>query len=82
MPCTQSQPPKKNSGVKEAARSGRCLAIDLNSGHVDARILDMHGNPVGRSIRKNIPEKGSSTHRLGALREAVANPSNGHNARA
>ena len=67
-----SQPPKKSPGVKEAAKSGRCLAIDLNSGHLDARILDVHGNPVGRPIRKNIPEKSSSTHRLGALREAVS----------
>ena len=67
-----SQPPKKSPSVKEAARSGRCLAIDLNSGHVDARILDVHGNPVGRPIRKNIPERGFSAHRLGALREAVS----------
>ena len=67
-----SLPPKENRGVKDAAKSGRCLAIDVNSGHVDARILDVHGNPIGRPIRKNIPEKGSSAHRLGALREAVS----------
>ncbi len=67
-----SQPPKEKRGVKEAAKLGRCLAIDLNSGHVDARILDVHGNPVGRPIRKNIPERGSSAHRLGALRETVS----------
>ncbi len=67
-----SQSPKESPGVKEAAKSGRCLAIDVNSGHVDARILDVHGNPVGRPIRKNIPERGSSAHRLGALREAVS----------
>ena len=67
-----SLPPKENRGVKDAAKSGRCLAIDVNSGHVDARILDVHGNPVGRPIRKNIPERGSSAHRLGALREAVS----------
>ena len=53
-------------------RSGRCLAIDVNSGHVDARVLDVHGNPVGRPIRENIPEQGSSAHRLGARREAVS----------
>ena len=67
-----SQPPKENPTVAEAARSGRCLAIDLNSGHIDARILDVHGNPIGRPIRETIPEKGSSAHRLGALREAVS----------
>ena len=67
-----SQPPKESPTVEEAAKSGRCLAIDLNSGHIDARILDVHGNPIGRPIRKNIPEKGSSAHRLGALREAVS----------
>ena len=67
-----SQPPGESPGVKDAARSGRCLAIDLNSGHVDARVLDVHGNPIGRPIRENIPEQGSSAHRLGALREAVS----------
>ena len=67
-----SQPPKENPTVADAARSGRCLAIDLNSGHIDARILDVHGNPIGRPVRETIPERGSSAHRLGALREAVS----------
>ena len=67
-----SQPPKESSGVKEAAKSGRCLAIDVNSGHIDARILDVHGNPIGRPMRETIPERGSSAHRLGVLREAVS----------
>ena len=67
-----SQAPKESPGIKEAARSGRCLAIDLNSGHIDARILDVHGNPIGRPIRETIPERGSSAHRLGALREAIS----------
>ena len=47
-----SQPPKESPTVEEAAKSGRCLAIDLNSGHIDARVLDVHGNPVGRPIRE------------------------------
>ena len=67
-----SLPPKESPTVSEAAKSGRCLAIDVNSGHLDARILDTHGNPVGRPIRKDIPEQGSSAHRLGGLREAVS----------
>ncbi len=67
-----SQPPKESPGVKEAARSGRCLAIDVNSGHVDARVLDVHGNPIGGPVRENIPERGSSAHRLGGLREGVS----------
>ena len=67
-----SQPPKESLGVKDAARSGRCLAIDVNSGHLDTRVLDVHGNPVGRPIRETIPEDGSSAHRLGALREEVS----------
>ena len=58
--------------MEDAAKSGRCLAIDVNSGHLDARILDVHGNPIGMPIRKNTPEQGSSAHRLGALREAVS----------
>ena len=67
-----SLPPKACPGVEDAAKSGRCLAIDVNSGHLDARVLDVHGNPVGRPVRKNIPERGSSSHRLGGLREAVS----------
>ena len=67
-----SLPPREGPGVKDAAISGRCLAIDVNSGHLDARVLDVHGNPVGRPIRKDIPEQGSSAHRLGGLREAVS----------
>ena len=67
-----SLPPKESPGVKDAAKSGRCLAIDVNSGHLDARVLDVHGNPVGRPVRKDISEQGSSSHRLGALREAVS----------
>ena len=67
-----SLPPKEPPTVSEAAKSERCLAIDVNSGHLDARILDTHGNPVGRPIRKDIPEQGSSAHRLGGLREAVS----------
>ena len=65
-------PSEEPPTVEEASASGRCLGIDLNSGHMDGRILDTHGNPVGRPIRKDIPEKGPSTHRLGALREAVS----------
>ena len=67
-----SLPQGKTPTVEEAAQSGRCLAVDVNSGHLDARILDTHGNPVGRPVRKDIPQKGSSSHRLGALREAVS----------
>ena len=67
-----SLPQGKTPTVEEAAQSGRCLAVDVNSGHLDARILDTHGNPVGRPVRKEIPQKGSSSHRLGALREAVS----------
>ena len=67
-----SLPPREGPRVKDAAKSGRCLAIDVNSGHLDARVLDVHGNPVGRAVRKDIPEQGSSAHRLGGLREAVS----------
>ena len=63
---------RNTPSVEEAARSGRCLAVDVNSGHLDARILDTHGNPIGRPVKKDIPQKGSSSHRLGALREAVS----------
>ena len=67
-----SLPLRDTLSVEEAAQSGRCLAVDVNSGHLDARILDTHSNPIGRPVRKDIPQKGSSSHRLGALREAVS----------
>ena len=63
---------RNTPSVGEAARSGRCLAVDVNSGHLDARILDTHGNPIGRPVKKDISQKGSSSHRLGVLREAVS----------
>ena len=76
------QPPKESLGVKDAARSGRRLAIDVNSGHLDARALDVHGNPVGRPIRETIPEDTSSGHRLGACEKRSAVSSNTHKSRA
>ena len=67
-----SQPVDHPPTVAEAAASGRCLAIDVNAGHLDARILDVHGNPVGAPTVEHIPQRGTAAHRLGSLREAVA----------
>ena len=57
--------------VAEVAASGGCLAIDVNAGHLDARILDVCGNPVGAPLVAQIPQNGTAAHRLGRLREAV-----------
>ena len=58
--------------VAEVAASGRCLAIDVNAGHLDARILDACGNPIGAPTVEHISQQGTAAQRLGALREAVA----------
>lgn len=58
--------------VEEAASSGRCLAIDVNAGSLDGRILDIHGNPVGSPVKVPISQEGTSARRLGHLREAVS----------
>ena len=67
-----SQPVDDPPTAAEAAASGRCLAIDVNAGHLDVRILDVCGNPVGEPAVEQVPQSGSSAQRLGTLREAAA----------
>ncbi len=57
--------------VAEVAASGNCLAMDLNAGHVAARVLDPHGNPAGSPLTVRIDQQGSRAQRLGRVREAV-----------
>ena len=64
--------PLPDSEAPTVAASGRCLAIDANAGHLDARILDTCGNPVGAAAVEHIPQQGTAAQRLGVLREAVA----------
>ncbi len=70
--ATWSQPVDHPPTVAEAAASGRCLAIDVNAGHLDARILDACGNPIGAPTIERIPQQGTAAQRLGSLREAVS----------
>ena len=57
--------------VEQVARSGNCLATDLNAGHVAARVLDPCGNPIGSPLTVRIEQQGSSARRLSRVREAV-----------
>ena len=57
--------------IEEIAGSGNCLAMDLNAGHVAARVLDPHGNPKGAPLTVRIDQQGSSAQRLSRVREAV-----------
>ena len=70
--ATWSLPDMAPPTVAEAAASGRCIAIDVNAGHLDGRILDTCGNPVGAPLVVHIPQQGTAAQRLGVLREAVA----------
>ena len=56
-----SLPHTETPTLERIRRSGLCLAIDVNSDHLAARVLNVHGNPIGRPIRKNIPTKGAAT---------------------
>ena len=70
--ATWSLPSSEPPTVAEVAASGRCLAIDVNAGHLDARILDTHGNPAGPAAVAQIPQSGTAAQRLGHLREGVS----------
>ena len=70
--ATWSLPDTVPPTVAEVAASGRCLAVDVNAGHLDARILDACGNPIGTAAVEHIPQSGTAAQRLGSLREAVA----------
>ena len=68
LPCPDSETVPT---VEQVARSGNCLAMDLNAGHVAARVLDRSGNPIGSPLTVRIDQQGSSAHRLSRVREAV-----------
>ena len=52
----------------------RCVGIDLNAGHIDAFILDEHGNPVGAPIFYKIPQEGSTEHTPHRYMRNIASP--------
>ena len=65
------QPTGEPLSVEQIAASGRCVAVDVNAGHIDARTLDVHGNPVGRPERFEMAQQGNSAQRLNNVRTTV-----------
>jgi hypothetical protein len=51
--------------------AGPVVGVDLNDGHIAARRLDEHGNPVGAARRINIDLTGSTGRRDAQVRHAI-----------
>jgi IS605 OrfB family transposase len=51
--------------------AGTVVGVDLNDGHIAARRLDEHGNPVGAARRINIDLTGSTGRRDAQVRHAI-----------
>lgn len=50
---------------------GPVVGVDLNDGHIAARRLDAHGNPVGAAERIDIDLSGSASRRDAQVRHAI-----------
>ncbi|WP_405679898.1 hypothetical protein OG239_18130 [Streptomyces sp. NBC_00868] len=57
--------------VELAATGTRLLAVDLNSGHLAACVVDAHGNPVGQPVTVVTELTGPASQRDGRLRAAI-----------
>jgi hypothetical protein len=55
----------------DARADGPVVGVDLNEGHLAARRLDEHGNPVGRPERIDLDLSGSSARRDAQVRHAI-----------
>lgn len=55
----------------EAVADGPVVGVDLNDGHLAVRILDTHGNPVGKPERIEFGITGSSTRRDAQVRHVL-----------
>ncbi len=55
----------------EAVADGPVVGVDLNDGHLAVRILDTHGNPVGKPERIEFGITGSSTRRDAQIRHVL-----------
>ncbi|WIB65766.1 hypothetical protein [Curtobacterium sp. MCBD17_040] len=56
-----------------ALRQSRTLGVDVNGGHLDAAVIDVHGNIVGRPVRINLDVDGlPAPTRDGHLRRAIS----------
>lgn len=49
----------------------RTLGVDLNDGHVDAAVIDAHGNVIGQPVRLDFTITGTTTHRDAQVRHLV-----------
>lgn len=54
-----------------ALQAQRTLGVDLNDGHVDAAVIDAHGNVVGTPVRRDFMIAGSTEHRDAQVRHVV-----------
>lgn len=66
---TPAAPPTPDQLAETAAR---LLAVDLNAGHLDACVVDVHGNPVGQPITVTTDLTGPTSQRDGRLRAAIS----------
>ncbi|HEY5854323.1 MAG TPA: hypothetical protein VIW24_09795 [Aldersonia sp.] len=55
----------------DALQARRTLGVDLNAGHVDAAVVDAHGNVVGTPRRLDHTIDGSTGHRDAQVRHVV-----------
>jgi hypothetical protein len=49
----------------------RTLGVDLNDGHVDAAVIDAHGNPIGTPVRLDFAITGATRHRDAQVRHVI-----------
>ena len=54
-----------------ALRRQRTLGVDLNDGHVDAAVVDPHGNPIGVPERLDFALIGSTSRRDAGVRHVI-----------
>lgn len=55
----------------EVLRTQRTLGVDLNAGHVDAAVVDRHGNVIGIPERLDYANTGATTHRDAQIRHVI-----------
>jgi IS605 OrfB family transposase len=70
-PPTTSDAIYAQSSTDDVRADGPVVGVDLNDGHLAARRLDEHGNPVGRPKHIEIDLSGSSARRDAQVRHAI-----------
>jgi hypothetical protein len=54
-----------------ALQARRTLGVDLNDGHVDAAVIDAHGNVIGQPVRLDFTIDGNTVHRDAQVRHVI-----------